>query len=195
MRVNKIIHQYYSIYISFFQVVLKIFWNFSLRHRRGLKKASLQHNTKIQTTTSRAEAQNLGQASFLTIRVYKTRRFAASNPLFSRKTALTFSWETVSKGFLKKHKAHRTKTTLPTPFFKQNNLLWIFFKKTIDFLIFLWYNTQARFDQVSHGGLAQLARASGSYPAGRWFKSDIRYQECRGFMASTFFFKARWSSG
>ena len=26
-----------------------------------------------------------------------------------------------------------------------------------------------------HGGLAQLARASGSYPAGRWFKSDIRY--------------------
>ena len=26
------------------------------------------------------------------------------------------------------------------------------------------------------GGLAQLARASGSYPAGRWFKSDIRYQ-------------------
>ena len=25
------------------------------------------------------------------------------------------------------------------------------------------------------GGLAQLARASGSYPAGRWFKSDIRY--------------------
>ena len=32
------------------------------------------------------------------------------------------------------------------------------------------------------GELAQLARASGSYPAGRWFKSDIRYQ-------------ARWSSG
>ena len=26
-----------------------------------------------------------------------------------------------------------------------------------------------------NGGLAQLARASGSYPAGRWFKSDIRY--------------------
>ena len=32
------------------------------------------------------------------------------------------------------------------------------------------------------GGIAQLARASGSYPAGRWFKSDFRYQ-------------ARWSSG
>ena len=29
--------------------------------------------------------------------------------------------------------------------------------------------------QSSNGGLAQLARASGSYPAGRWFKSDIRY--------------------
>ena len=28
---------------------------------------------------------------------------------------------------------------------------------------------------AQNGGLAQLARASGSYPAGRWFKSDIRY--------------------
>ena len=26
-----------------------------------------------------------------------------------------------------------------------------------------------------YGELAQLARASGSYPAGRWFKSDFRY--------------------
>ncbi len=26
-----------------------------------------------------------------------------------------------------------------------------------------------------NGGVAQLARASGSYPAGRWFKSDRRY--------------------
>ncbi len=33
-----------------------------------------------------------------------------------------------------------------------------------------------RFKRPSeNGGLAQLARASGSYPAGRWFKSDIRY--------------------
>ena len=31
------------------------------------------------------------------------------------------------------------------------------------------------FESHSFGGLAQLARASGSYPAGRWFKSDIRY--------------------
>ena len=27
-----------------------------------------------------------------------------------------------------------------------------------------------------HGGIAQLARAFGSYPTGRWFKSDCRYQ-------------------
>ena len=38
--------------------------------------------------------------------------------------------------------------------------------------------------KVNFGGLAQLARASGSYPAGRWFKSDIRYHT-----------SARWSSG
>ena len=38
--------------------------------------------------------------------------------------------------------------------------------------------------EVKNGGLAQLARASGSYPAGRWFKSDIRYHT-----------SARWSSG
>ncbi len=28
---------------------------------------------------------------------------------------------------------------------------------------------------AKNGGIAQLARASGSYPAGRWFKSDFRY--------------------
>ena len=38
------------------------------------------------------------------------------------------------------------------------------------------------------GGLAQLARASGSYPAGRWFKSDIRYQMSKPSSASTYFF-------
>ena len=27
-----------------------------------------------------------------------------------------------------------------------------------------------------YGGIAQLARAFGSYPTGRWFKSDFRYQ-------------------
>ena len=30
---------------------------------------------------------------------------------------------------------------------------------------------------MQNGELAQLARASGSYPAGRWFKSDIRYHQ------------------
>ena len=28
---------------------------------------------------------------------------------------------------------------------------------------------------AKHGGIAQLARALGSYPNGRWFKSDFRY--------------------
>ncbi len=30
--------------------------------------------------------------------------------------------------------------------------------------------------QDIHGGVAQLARALGSYPSGRWFESDRRYQ-------------------
>ena len=42
----------------------------------------------------------------------------------------------------------------------------------------------------SYGELAQLARASGSYPAGRWFKSDIRYQMSKPTSASTFFYGA-----
>ena len=29
-----------------------------------------------------------------------------------------------------------------------------------------------------YGGIAQLARAFGSYPTGRWFKSSFRYQFC-----------------
>ena len=43
-------------------------------------------------------------------------------------------------------------------------------KKPIDKSGCLCYNIKAC------GGIAQLARASGSYPAGRWFKSDFRYQ-------------------
>ena len=35
----------------------------------------------------------------------------------------------------------------------------------------MWYNTQV----TANGGIAQLARAFGSYPTGRWFKSDFRY--------------------
>ena len=30
--------------------------------------------------------------------------------------------------------------------------------------------------RTNYGGIAQLARAFGSYPTGRWFKSDFRYQ-------------------
>ena len=47
--------------------------------------------------------------------------------------------------------------------------------------------------RAMHGGIAQLARAFGSYPTGRWFKSDFRYQGMRtpAFLS----FSARWSSG
>ena len=43
-----------------------------------------------------------------------------------------------------------------------------------------------------HGGLAQLARALGSYPGCRWFESCIRYQRRARYDAA---FLARWSSG
>ena len=38
--------------------------------------------------------------------------------------------------------------------------------------------------RIFNGGVAQLARANGSYPLGRWFESTRRYH-----------FVARWSSG
>ena len=38
-------------------------------------------------------------------------------------------------------------------------------------------NRIERTAKMQNGELAQLARASGSYPAGRWFKSDIRYHQ------------------
>ncbi len=44
-----------------------------------------------------------------------------------------------------------------------------------------------------NGGIAQLARAIGSYPIGHGFKSNFRYQsEARMSLASK---KARWSRG
>ena len=46
-----------------------------------------------------------------------------------------------------------------------------FFKKGIDKAIFLCYNIQVR------GGIAQLARATGSYPVGHGFKSNSRYHK------------------
>ena len=42
----------------------------------------------------------------------------------------------------------------------------------------------ADFDSI-HGGIAQLARAFGSYPTGRWFKSDFRYQRPGGQAVKT----------
>ena len=51
------------------------------------------------------------------------------------------------------------------------------FTKTIDKCAELDYNKSV----TKNGGIAQLARASGSYPAGRWFKSDYRYHDTKPF--------------
>ena len=37
------------------------------------------------------------------------------------------------------------------------------------------FERSAGTDMFYNGGIAQLARAFGSYPTGRWFKSDFRY--------------------
>ena len=43
---------------------------------------------------------------------------------------------------------------------------------------------------LKQGGMAQLARANGSYPLGRWFKSNCRYQKKRHYSKknNVFFF-------
>ena len=59
------------------------------------------------------------------------------------------------------------------------NILSKTFKKPLTFK-FLYDTIDKRDferDNSEHGGIAQLARASGSYPAGRWFKSDFRYHK------------------
>ena len=50
---------------------------------------------------------------------------------------------------------------------------------------------------TQYGGIAQLARATGSYPVGHGFKSNSRYQQTTkcGFSNPHFVNKARWSSG
>ena len=48
--------------------------------------------------------------------------------------------------------------------------------KHIDKSVCFVYNIMALEKRASYGGIAQLARALGSYPNGRWFKSDFRYQ-------------------
>ena len=58
----------------------------------------------------------------------------------------------------------------------QNAELWFFSEKALTFSLFrcIIIKSQVRFcDKV--GGIAQLARALGSYPGCRWFKSDCRY--------------------
>ena len=61
---------------------------------------------------------------------------------------------------------------------------WKKFKKAIDKSIFLYYNEQALLRAHKRGGIAQLARAFGSYPECHWFKSNYSHQ-----------YMARWSRG
>ena len=60
-------------------------------------------------------------------------------------------------------------------------------KKGVDKRNAMWYNTivvagNQSNEHKKNGGVAQLARATGSYPVGHGFKSNLRYT-------------ARWSSG
>ena len=55
------------------------------------------------------------------------------------------------------------------------------FKKGIDKYKIPWYNSRA----LTNGGIAQLARATGSYPVGHGFKSNSRYQRPVGQAAKT----------
>ncbi len=53
----------------------------------------------------------------------------------------------------------------------------IFLKKSIDKQGNIKYNVQCCCGcSTKYGGIAQLARACGSYPQCRWFKSIFRYQ-------------------
>ena len=68
-----------------------------------------------------------------------------------------------------------------------------FFGKSLDNPKTFWYNRLSRLNkQALFGGIAQLARACGSYPQCRWFKSDYRYQvasegPCRGSHSVSFY--------
>ena len=55
------------------------------------------------------------------------------------------------------------------------------FKKVLTFALRCDIMLKHELKNSDFGGLAQLARASGSYPAGRWFKSDIRYQNVEAY--------------
>ena len=65
-------------------------------------------------------------------------------------------------------------------------------KKGVDKRRTLWYNSsvlgkmlETLFRESHNGGIAQLARAIGSYPIGRGFKSNFRYQRPGGQAAKT----------
>ena len=65
-------------------------------------------------------------------------------------------------------------------------------KKTVDKREGVWYNiTVAEMRHEKNGGVAQLARATGSYPVGHGFKSNLRYHFSRPIGRDM----ARWSSG
>ena len=70
---------------------------------------------------------------------------------------------------------------------KKLNIFYNFFKKGIDKSTSPWYNNQALAKRSSKrcGGVAQLARATGSYPVGHGFKSNLRYQWPVGQAAKT----------
>ena len=52
-----------------------------------------------------------------------------------------------------------------------------------------WYKN------ISYGGIAQLARARGSYPRCRWFKSSSRYFEKGLYKPFFYFFKEQTDTG
>ncbi len=58
------------------------------------------------------------------------------------------------------------------------------FPKALDKIPPMWYNAKVFLNDV-YGGIAQLARAIGSYPIGRGFKSNFRYQRPGGQAAKT----------
>lgn len=68
---------------------------------------------------------------------------------------------------------------LPTTFWKKSKVFFVFLLTNGFFSVKM---AKLSGQQAEHGGIAQLARAIGSYPVGRRFESNFRYQ-------------ARWSSG
>ena len=51
------------------------------------------------------------------------------------------------------------------------------------------------FVNIKYGGIAQLARARGSYPRCRWFKSSSRYFEKGLYKPFFYFFKEQTDTG